>query len=90
MMKKDRICAPVWAKMQLGPLADYFGGTELDRKIAAQVLEIEHDLPRGILTGEYRRSQGGSNPVKANPSESDQIRPNPSESNLPTGFQPVS
>ncbi len=62
---KDKLCAPYLAGMRLGPMAQLFGGGELGRKMAAQVLEIENELLPGTLTG-----KGQPDPVKPGRTES--------------------
>jgi hypothetical protein len=71
---KAKICAPYWAKLELGPLAELFGGSELAMKAAAFVLEVQKDIPFGTLMGRAR-----SNPVKPSQTESDPVKPNQTE-----------
>jgi hypothetical protein len=71
---KNRILAPIWAKSQLGHMAEFFGGGENGRAVAAFVLEVQRDLPLGTLTGKTK-----SDPVKPSQTESNQIKLNQTE-----------
>ena len=73
--EKRKILAPIWAKSQLGILEEVFGGGENGRKVAAFVLEVERDLPLGILTG-----NDWSHSAKPNQTESNPIKPNQTKS----------
>ncbi len=68
--EKDKILAPFWAKVQLGALAEAFGGGDAGRDVAAFILEVQRDLPLGSLTGKL-----GSHQVKPDQTESNQIKP---------------
>ena len=48
---RDKLCAPYWAAMKLGTVAEGFGGGEAGRDIAARILEIQEGLPEGCLRG---------------------------------------
>ena len=67
---KEKVCAPIWAKLQLEPLAKMFGGGETGGEVAAFLMEVQHDLPRGTLTGRLR-----SEPVQPAQTESNPIKP---------------
>jgi hypothetical protein len=69
--QKNEILKPLWAKSQLGAMAEIFGGGEAGRQVAAFVLEVQRDLPLGTLTGKNQ-----SDSVKPNQTESDPIKPN--------------
>ena len=73
----ERRCAPFWAQLELGPLAEAFGGGQLGRDIAAHILEVQKGLPVGTLGGKFVVGQSKPPSVGPNPSESDLIRPNP-------------
>ena len=59
--------------MELGVVAEAFGGGEAGRKIAAFILEVQDDLPLGSLTG--KESSDRANPAKLNPTGSNRIKP---------------
>jgi len=61
---KEKLCAPYTAAMNLPVLAQMFGGGEMGRKFAADMLEIKHELAPGTLGG--RRP---SDPVKPGPAK---------------------
>jgi hypothetical protein len=69
-----RRCAPFWAQLELGPLAEAFGGGQLGRDIAAHILEVQKGLPVGTLGGKSVVEQSTAPSVGPNPSESDLIR----------------
>jgi hypothetical protein len=71
-----RRCAPFWAQLEVGPLAEAFGGGELGRDIAAHILEVQKGLPAGTLGGKSVVEQSTAPSVGPNASESDLIRPN--------------
>jgi hypothetical protein len=73
---KDKVLAPFWAKIFHHPLSECLGQGEVGRKVAALMLEVEHDLPRGSLTGNQQ-----SVPVKPGQTESDPIKPDKTGSN---------
>jgi hypothetical protein len=67
--EKERILAPIWAKLQEGTIAKLFGGGDAGQKIAEMITAVKFDLP---LPGEAKQSptcQTWSNPVK--PSQTD-------------------
>lgn len=86
---KDKLCAPYVAAMRLAPMAQLFGGGELGRKMAAQMLEIEHELRPGTLTGdgrpdpvEPRRTKSSSRKgAVGSDVSSDPVRPSQTQSN---------
>jgi hypothetical protein len=72
---RQKLCAPFWARLQLGSLAELFGGGELGREIAAFILECQHGLPPGKLDG-TRCGNTKSPPAVPTPTESNPIQPN--------------
>jgi len=87
---RERHIAPFLARLELGPMAELFGGGEAGRNIAAFVLEMQNDLPVGRL-GRLGRKSGADQskpaPVRPNPTESDLIQPNPT--NLSNGHAAI-
>jgi len=81
--EKNKILAPIWAKSQLGNMAELFGGGENGRKVAGFVLEVQKDLPFGSLSGMTE-----SDLVKPSQTESNQIKPDTraNASQQPTDF----
>ncbi len=78
--EKRRATAPIWAALEVQPLAQAFGGGEKAREIAALVTEINHDLEPGTLTGRGRSCSHRllpSNPIKPNQTQSNRIKPPP-------------
>ena len=76
-MKKSAT-APIWARFKLDSYAKIFGGGEYGERMAALILEIQHDLPLGSLT----RKTGPDGPEHGpGEAESNSIRPNPTKSN---------
>jgi hypothetical protein len=69
-LAKEKILAPIWARMQLSSVAQVFGGGETGREAAAFMLEVMRDLPFGTLTGKVK-----SDPVKPSRTESNPIKP---------------
>lgn len=87
---RERHIAPFLARLELGSMAELFGGGEAGRNIAAFVLEMQNDLPVGRLGRLGRKSgadQSKSASVKPNPTESNLIQPNPT--NFSNGHAPV-
>ena len=73
---RKQACAPIFARMQLESMAGMFGGGETGKKVAAFILEVQHELPPGTLgSGTFEPSE--SSPVHSNPAESNLIQPNP-------------
>lgn len=62
---KEKVCAPIWAKLQLNSLAQAFGDGDGGREVAAFILEVQRDLPPGSLTGKAK-----SDPVKPSQTQS--------------------
>jgi hypothetical protein len=71
---RQKLCAPFWARLRLGSLAELFGGGELGRRIAAFILECENDLKSGTLWREAD-ARCAPTPDGPNPAESNPIRP---------------
>lgn len=46
---RERLCAPLWAQLQLNSYAELFGGGERGKDIAAFILEMSNNLPAGKL-----------------------------------------
>ena len=63
---KDKACAPIWARVEMGALAAAFGGGEAGEKAAAFITEIEYDMPPGTLSRKSSTDQTGSNPIQPN------------------------
>jgi hypothetical protein len=72
--QKCEILKPLWAQVVANDWAKFFGGGEDGRKIAELIVEVQHDLPQGTLSGKNR-----SNSIKPNPTESNLIQPNPTK-----------
>jgi hypothetical protein len=87
---RERYIAPFLARLELGSMAEMFGGGAAGRNIAAFVLEMQNDLPVGRL-GRLGRKSGADQPkpapVKPSPTKSDPIQPNPT--NLSNGHPPT-
>jgi hypothetical protein len=71
---RQRRCAPFWAGLELNSLAEYFGGGDAGRNIAAFILEMQNDLRVGRL-GRVGRE------AAAAPSKPDPAKPDQTESN---------
>jgi hypothetical protein len=83
-MKKQAL-APFWAALQMGTLAEAFGGGEDAIAVAAHILETAHILASGTLWKTKSSSDASSataEPVSAQPDqgESNQIKVNQTES----------
>jgi len=84
--RRENLCAPIWAHFKLGSMAELFGGGESGRNIAAFILEVQNNLPPGTLCGKPGGIPSDPSPAKPNPTESDLIRPNPT--NFANGHTP--
>lgn len=73
--RDKRLCAPLWAHLQLNPLAEIFGGGEWGYDVAAFILEVQNNLPPGNLGRKAGDDQTGSTPAKTDQTESDPIKP---------------
>jgi hypothetical protein len=73
--QKCEILKPLWAQVEANNWGQFFGGGENGRKVAEFIMEVQHDLPPGTLTG-----RKPSDSVEPNPTESDPIQPNPTKS----------
>jgi hypothetical protein len=71
---KDKACAPIWARLEMGAFAGAFGGGEAGEKAAAFITEIEYDLPRGTLSRKSSTDQTGSNPIQPNQANADKTQ----------------
>lgn len=78
---RKRSVAPYWALLQRSSLAEMFGGGEVGRNLASQILEAQNDLPPGTLSG--KPAQAKSTPVKPDQTESNPGTPPPP---LPDGL----
>jgi hypothetical protein len=74
---RERLCAPIWAQLKVGSLAEAFGGGEFGREVAAHILEIQNGLPMGTLSTKPAGDTSKPSPAKPNPTESKPIQPNP-------------
>jgi hypothetical protein len=83
---RKRLCAPFLARLELGPLAEWFGGSDAAWNIAAYILEIQNKLPFGRLGRKGRDDQVKPSPVSPNPTQSDLIRPD--QTNFSNGHTP--
>jgi hypothetical protein len=83
---RERRCAPFLARLELGPLAESFGGSEAAWNIAAYILEIQNHLPVGRLGRKGRTDQAKPTPASPNPTQSDRIKPD--QTNFSNGQNP--
>jgi hypothetical protein len=67
----DKLLARIWAGLSVGPMGEALGGGEAGRELAATIMELQHDLPLGTLSGKPQ-----SSPVKPSQTESNPIQPN--------------
>jgi hypothetical protein len=70
---------PLWAQVEANNWGQFFGGGENGRKVAEFIMEVQHDLPPGTLTG-----RKPSDSLEPNPTESGPIQPNPTKNCVAT------
>ncbi|MEO6034512.1 MAG: hypothetical protein ABIQ35_04580 [Verrucomicrobiota bacterium] len=77
--RREQMCAPLWAQLKMGPLAEMFGGGEWVKDVAAFILKVQNDLRMGQLGVKVPTVNGSPaklNPIRLNQTKSNWIKPN--------------
>jgi len=72
---KDKTLAPLHAASMLPTVAEMYGGGERGRKIAAWVLEVEHELRPGTLNRQPPAPAAAPARVQPSKTESNPVPP---------------